>query len=57
MKALVKWCVYALVTGRRPRLDTETDRFFEIADGFTPPEGAEVSTVEVKPWPVRKGGR
>jgi hypothetical protein len=32
MKALVKWCVYALVTGRRPRLDTETDRFFEIAD-------------------------
>jgi len=32
MKALVKWCVYALVTGRRPRLDTESDRFFEIAD-------------------------
>jgi hypothetical protein len=32
MKALVKWCVYALVTGRRPRLDTATDRFFEIAD-------------------------
>jgi hypothetical protein len=32
MKALVKWCVYALMTGRRPRLDTATDRFFEIAD-------------------------
>jgi len=32
MKALVKWCVFALVTGRRARLDTETDRFFEIAD-------------------------
>jgi hypothetical protein len=32
MKALVKWCVYALVTGRRPRLDLETGRFFEIAD-------------------------
>jgi hypothetical protein len=32
MKALVKWCVYALVTGRRPRLDLETDRFFAIAD-------------------------
>jgi hypothetical protein len=32
MKALVKWCVYALVTGRRPRLDLDTGRFFEIAD-------------------------
>jgi hypothetical protein len=32
IKALVKWCVYALVTGRRAKLDTETDRFFEIAD-------------------------
>jgi hypothetical protein len=32
MKALVKWCVFALVTGRRPRLDLETDKFFEIAD-------------------------
>jgi len=32
MKALVKWCVFALVTGRRPKLDLETDRFFEIAD-------------------------
>jgi hypothetical protein len=32
MKALVKWCVYVLVTGRRARLDTETDRYFEIAD-------------------------
>ncbi|HYS33566.1 MAG TPA: hypothetical protein VEM58_15030 [Streptosporangiaceae bacterium] len=32
MKALVKWCVFALVTGRRPRLDLEADRFFEIAD-------------------------
>ena len=27
MKALVKWCVFALVTGRRPRLDVETDRY------------------------------
>jgi len=32
MKALVKWCVFALVTGRRPKLDLETDRFFEIGD-------------------------
>ena len=32
MKALVKWCVFAVVTGRRPRLDLETDRFFEIGD-------------------------
>ncbi len=32
MKAMVKWCVFALVTGRRPRLDLETDRYFAIAD-------------------------
>jgi len=32
IKALVKWCVFALVTGRRPRLYLEADRFFEIAD-------------------------
>ena len=32
MKALVKWSVYALVTGRRARHDLETDGFFEIAD-------------------------
>jgi hypothetical protein len=32
MKALVKWCVFALVTGRRPRLDLEIDRFFAVAD-------------------------
>jgi hypothetical protein len=31
VKALVKWCVFVLVTGRRPRLDTETDRFFAVA--------------------------
>jgi hypothetical protein len=31
MKALVKWCVFALVTGRRGRIDLETDRYFEIA--------------------------
>jgi len=32
VKALVKWCVFVLVTGRRPRLDLDTDRYFEIAD-------------------------
>ena len=32
MRALVRWCAFALVTGRRPRLDLETDRYFEIAD-------------------------
>jgi hypothetical protein len=32
VKALVKWCVFVLVTGRRPRLDTETDQFFAVAD-------------------------
>jgi hypothetical protein len=32
MKALVKWCVFALVTGRRPRLDLATAEFFAISD-------------------------
>ena len=32
IKALVKWCAFALVTGRRPRLDLTTDSYFEIAD-------------------------
>jgi hypothetical protein len=32
VKALVKWCVFALVTDRRPRLDLETDAFFAVAD-------------------------
>jgi len=32
MKALVKWCIFALVTARRPTLDLQTDRFFDIAD-------------------------
>jgi hypothetical protein len=32
IRALVRWCVFALVTGRRPKLDLETDRFFRIAD-------------------------
>jgi len=27
MKALVKWCVFALVTGRQAKLDLETDRY------------------------------
>jgi hypothetical protein len=32
IKALVKWCVFVLATGRRPRLDTEIGRYFAIAD-------------------------
>jgi len=32
MKALVKWCVFAVATGRRPRLDVAADQYFEIAD-------------------------
>jgi hypothetical protein len=32
IKALVKWCAFALVTGRRPRLDLNTRLYFEIAD-------------------------
>jgi hypothetical protein len=32
IKALVKWSVFALVTGRRPRLDLDTAQYFDIAD-------------------------
>ena len=32
MKGLVKWAVFVLATGRRGRIDLETDRYFEIAD-------------------------
>jgi hypothetical protein len=32
IKALVKWSVFALVTGRRPRLDLNTDQYFDVAD-------------------------
>jgi len=32
VKALVKWCVFTLATGRSAKLDMETGRYFEIAD-------------------------
>jgi hypothetical protein len=32
ISALVKWSAYCLVTGRRPNVDLETHRYFEIAD-------------------------
>ncbi len=32
IRALVKWTVFCLVTGRRPRLDLDTRAYFEIAD-------------------------
>jgi hypothetical protein len=32
IRALVKWTVFCLVTGRRPRLDLDTRSYFEIAD-------------------------
>jgi len=40
IKALLKWSVFALVTGRRPRLDLDTAQYFEIADdaGATYPQ-------------------
>jgi hypothetical protein len=31
VKALVKWCIFAMATGRRARLDLDTGRYFEIA--------------------------
>jgi hypothetical protein len=32
MSALLKWCVFCVVTGRRARLDLDTSRYFEIGD-------------------------
>src|ERR671939_360685 len=32
MAALRRWCVFCVVTGRRPRLDLDTRRYFEIGD-------------------------
>jgi hypothetical protein len=32
MKALVKWSVFCTTTGRRPRYDLDTRRYFDIAD-------------------------
>jgi hypothetical protein len=32
LKALVRWSVYCTATGRRPRLDLDTRRYFDIAD-------------------------
>ena len=32
MKALLRWSVFCVVTGRAPRLDLDTRRYFEIAD-------------------------
>jgi D-ala D-ala ligase C-terminus len=32
MAALVRWCVFCVVTGRKPRLDLDTSRYFEVAD-------------------------
>jgi len=32
MKALVKWTVFCAVTGRKPRLDLDIRRYFDVAD-------------------------
>jgi hypothetical protein len=32
MKTLVKWCAFCLLSGRQPRLDLDTRRYFEIGD-------------------------
>jgi hypothetical protein len=32
MTALLRWCVFCVVTGRQPRLDLDTRRYFEIGD-------------------------
>ena len=32
ISALLKWCVFCVVTARRPRIDLDTRRYFEIGD-------------------------
>jgi hypothetical protein len=32
MRSLLKWCAFCVVSGRRPRLDLDTRRYFEIGD-------------------------
>src|SRR5919109_4269789 len=32
MTALLRWCTFCVVTGRRPRVDLDTRRYFEIGD-------------------------
>jgi hypothetical protein len=32
MTALLRWSAFCVVTGRRPRLDTDTRRYFDIGD-------------------------
>jgi len=32
MKALLRWTAFCVVTGRKPRLDLDTARYFEVAD-------------------------
>jgi hypothetical protein len=32
MSALVRWTIFCCATGRRPRLDLDTTRYFEVAD-------------------------
>lgn len=33
IRTLVRWCVFCVVSGRRPQLDLDTRRYFEIGDG------------------------
>jgi hypothetical protein len=43
MKALVKWSVFCTVTGRRPRYDLDTRRYFDIADRHDLDYGAKLA--------------
>ena len=42
IKALVRWSVYCLVTGRKGTIDLHTERFFEIADDPSLPYEAKL---------------
>jgi hypothetical protein len=32
IRTLVRWCLYCVVTGRRPQLDLDTRRYFDVGD-------------------------
>jgi hypothetical protein len=32
MSALLKWCAFCTITGREPRMDLDTRRYFEVGD-------------------------
>ncbi len=51
IKTLVKWTVFCLVTGRRPRLDTDIRSYFEISDRSDLDYGQKLGRLPPR-WPT-----